>query len=76
MFQIIARKTRSFFLSDICTVILWQDCYGKGNSRKFRWNTVGEKFQIENAYSLTENKGQFLSVYVDDKKIGREETEH
>ena len=22
-------KTQSFFLSEICTVILWQDCYGK-----------------------------------------------
>ena len=28
-------KTQLFLLSEICTVILWQDCYGKGNSRKF-----------------------------------------
>ena len=27
-------KTQSFFLSGICTVIVWQDCYGKGNLRK------------------------------------------
>ena len=27
-------KIQSFFLSGICTVILWQDCYGKGNLRK------------------------------------------
>ena len=27
-------KTQSFLLSEICTVILWQDCYGKGNLRK------------------------------------------
>ena len=27
-------KTLSFFLSEIFTVILWQDCYGKGNLRK------------------------------------------
>ena len=44
-----AWKTQSFFLSEICTVILWQDYYGKGNSRKFYWNTVGKKFQIGNA---------------------------
>ena len=27
-------KTQSFLLSEICMVILWQDCYGKGNLRK------------------------------------------
>ena len=27
-------KTQSFFLSEICMVILWQDYYGKGNLRK------------------------------------------
>ena len=27
-------KTQSFLLSGICTVILWQDCYGKGILRK------------------------------------------
>ena len=27
-------KTQLFLLSEICTVILWQDCYGKGNLRK------------------------------------------
>ena len=27
-------KIQSFLLSEICTVILWQDCYGKGNLRK------------------------------------------
>ena len=26
--------TQSFLLSEICSVILWQDCYGKGNLRK------------------------------------------
>ena len=26
-------KTQSFLLSEICTVILWQDYYGKGNLR-------------------------------------------
>ena len=46
----LAWKTQSFLLSEICTVILWQDYYGKGNSRKFYLNTVGKKFQIGNAY--------------------------
>ena len=27
-------KTQSSLLKGICTVILWQDCYGKGNLRK------------------------------------------
>ena len=27
-------KTQLFLLSGICTVILWQDYYGKGNLRK------------------------------------------
>ena len=27
-------KTQSFLLSEICTVMLWQDCYWKGNLRK------------------------------------------
>ena len=50
-------KTQSFFLNEICTVILSQDCYGKGNSKKFFWNTVGKKFQIGNVCSLTEKQG-------------------
>ena len=39
-------KTQSFFLNEICMVILWQDCYGKGNSRKFFWSTVGRRFPL------------------------------
>ena len=41
-------KTQSFLLSEIFTVILWQDCYGKGNLRRSYWNTAGRKFQIGN----------------------------
>ena len=37
-------KTQLFLLNEICTVILWQHYHGKGNSRKFYWNTVEEKF--------------------------------
>ena len=29
------RKIWSFLLSEICTLILWQDCYGTGKSGKF-----------------------------------------
>ena len=51
-----AWKIQSFLLREICTVTLWQDCYLKDNSIKFYLNTVGTKFQIGNAYSLTEKK--------------------
>ena len=50
---------------------------GKGNSRKFSSNTVGKKFQIGNVYALTERKGLFLSVYVDDIKLaGKKQKYH
>ena len=39
------------------TVILWQDCHGKGNLRKSYWSTVGRRFPIGNAYSYTVKKG-------------------
>ena len=35
-----------FFSKGICTVVLWQDYYGKGNLRKFCWITVGKSFQL------------------------------
>ena len=50
-------KTQSFLLSEICTVILWQDCYGKRNLRKSYYNTVGKRFPIGNAYSYTLKNG-------------------
>ena len=62
-------KIQSFLLNEICTVTFWQDYHGKRHSRNFYLITVGEKFQIENVYSLTEKKGLFLSVYVDDIKL-------
>ena len=49
-------KTQSFLLSEICTIILWQDCYGKGNWRTSNWNAVGRKFPIENVYSYIVKK--------------------
>ena len=38
-----AWKTQWFPLSEICTVILWQDYYGRSISRRFCWKTVGKK---------------------------------
>ena len=61
-------KTQLFLLSGSCTVILWQDCYKKGNLRKSYCSAVGRRFPIGTAYSCTVKKG-FLSVYVDDKKL-------
>ena len=54
-------KIQSFFLNEICMVILLQDCYGKGHLRK-------------SCLFVHREKGIFLSVYVDDKKIGWKET--
>ena len=50
-------KTQSFLLSAICTVILWQDYYGKCNLRISYCSTVGRRFSIGNAYSYTVKKG-------------------
>ena len=41
-------KTQSFLLKGICTVILWQDYYGKGNLRKSYWNSL---FVVKKDYS-------------------------
>ena len=46
----------TFLLSEICTVILQEDYYGKCNSRKFFKNTIGQKFQLGIAYSFTEKQ--------------------
>ena len=62
-------KTQSFLLSEICTVILWQNCYGKGNLRKSYWNTAGRKFSNCECLFVHRDKGLFLSVYVDDIKL-------
>ena len=66
-------KTHSFFLSESCMVIHWQDCYGKGDLRKSYCSTVGRRFPIGNAYSYTVTEELFLSVYVDDIKLAGKE---
>ena len=62
-------KTQSFLLNEICTVILWQDHYGKGKSRKFYWHTVGKRFPNWDCFFAHREKGLFLSVYVDNFKL-------
>ena len=62
-------KTQLFLLSGICTVILWQDSYGNGDSRKFSWNTDGEAVPNWEFLFVNREKGLFLSVYVDDVKL-------
>ena len=56
-------------LSGICTVILWQDYYGKDNTRKFCWDTVGKKVPNWECLFVNRKKGLSLSVYVDDIKL-------
>ena len=41
-----AWKTQLFLLKGICTVILWQDYYGKGNLRKSYWSMLGESSKL------------------------------
>ena len=62
-------KTQLFFLREICTVILWQDYYGKGNLRSM----AGRKFQIGNAYSYI-IKRIILICVCGWRKIGWKET--
>ena len=62
-------KIHLSLINGICTVLLWHDCCGKGNSRKFYQNMVGKKFWIENAYSVTGKKGYSYLCFVDDIKL-------
>ena len=68
-------KTQSFLLRRICTVILWQDCYGKGNMRKSFWSTVARKFPIGNACSYTVKKGySYLCMWMTSNWLERNKT--
>ena len=62
-------KIQSFLLSDICTVILKQDCYGKGNLRKSFLNYGWKMVSNWECFFVHREKGLFLSVYVDDIKL-------
>ena len=50
-------------------VILWQDCYGKGNLRKILLKHGWEKIPNWECLFVHREKGLFLSVYVDDIKL-------
>ena len=68
-------KTQSFFLKGICTVIFWQDCYGRGNSRKSYCNTVGKRFPIANACSYTVKKDySCMSMWMTSNWLERNKT--
>ena len=40
-------KTQLFLLNGICTVLLWQHYYGKGNLRRSYWSMAGRKLNWE-----------------------------
>ena len=61
-------KIQSCLLSGICMVILWQDCYGKGNLRKILLKYGWEKVSKWECLFVHREKELFLSVYVDDIK--------
>ena len=68
-------KIQWFLLNEICTVILWKDCYGKGNLRKSYWNTFGRKFPIGNAYSYTVKKdSSYLCMWMTSNWLERNKT--
>ena len=68
-------NTQSFLLSEIFFVILWQDCYGKGNLRKSYWSTVGRKFPIGNAYLYTVKKDySYLCMWMTSNWLERNKT--
>ena len=65
-------KTQSFLLSEICMVILQQDCYVEGKLRKSIEIRLGEGSHWECLFVHRE-KGLFSSVYVDDIKLAGKE---
>ena len=62
-----AWKTQSFLLK-IYTVILWEEYYGKGISKKFFRSRL-EKVRTWECFLVNREQGLLLSVYVDDIKL-------
>ena len=60
-------KIHSSLLSEICTVILWQDYNEKGSLRTFFENTVGKSFELGMFLFVNRARGLFLSVHVNNK---------
>ena len=68
-------KIQSFPLNEICTVILWQFCFGKGNLRKSYWSTVGRKFPIGNVSSFIVKKDySYLCMWMTSNWLERNKT--
>ena len=68
-------KTQSFLLKGICTVILWQDYYGKSNLRKSYWNMDGRKFQIGNvSLYIVEKDYSYLCMWMTKNWLERNKT--
>ena len=65
-----AWKTQSFLLSEICTVILWQDFYGK-QFEKLLLEHGWWKVPKWECLFVKREKGLLLSVYVDNFKLAR-----
>ena len=68
-------KTQLFLLNGICTVILWPDCYRKGNLRKSFCSTVGKMFPNWNVSSYTVKRVILICV-CGWHQIGWKETKH
>ena len=67
-------KIQSFLLSEICTVILWQDYYGKGNLRNSYWSMAGRKFQIGNvSLYIVKKDYSYLCMWVTKKLAGKKQ---
>ena len=70
-------KTQSFLLKRICMVILWQDCFGKGNLRKILLKHGWERgFQIGNVSLFNPWKRIVLICVCGWHKIGWKEATH
>ena len=68
-------KTQLFLLKGICTVIVWQDLWERQFENILLKHGL-EKIPSWECLFVHREKGLFLSVYVDDMKIGLTETRH
>ena len=67
-------KDQSFFSKGISFVILWQDYYGKGNSRKF-YCTDGKSFKLE--MSICQPSKRTVLIFVCGRyQIGKQDRKH
>ena len=62
-------KTQSFLMSEICTVILWQDYFWERQFQKILLKHGWEKVSHWECLFVHREQGLFLSMYVDDIKL-------